>query len=203
MADELYQKLTSNESVHLEDWLSAGHVDQLQIDAMESTRLLVNFGLAYRAQEGIKVRQPLASGEIEIGGEARSIQFTDDHLEIIKDELNIKDITTRVNDNKGLQFALSIRLNTNITPELKREGLMREVVRHVQNARKTAGLNVDDRIELSLKTNDTEIKKATDEYQDAIKTETLTTSLGGVLDGFEMTVKVDGAELNISLKKHI
>ncbi len=52
------------------------------------------------------------------------------------------------------------RFDFKITDELKAEGLVREVVRHVQNARKNAGLNIEDRISLSLKTTDPELQSA-------------------------------------------
>ena len=53
-----------------------------------------------------------------------------------------------------------VEISKHLTPELKREGLMREIIRHVQSARKKAGLQVDDRIELGITSSDTEIAQA-------------------------------------------
>src|SRR5262249_45986950 len=50
--------------------------------------------------------------------------------------------------DRGVQVAL----DTRITDELAREGMAREVVRHVQESRKGAGLEIEDRIELHLAT---------------------------------------------------
>lgn len=81
---------------------------------------------------------------------------------------------------------------------------MREIIRHVQAARKAAGLNVDDRIRLSLAAHpddDTmELKRAIEEHAQTIADETLTDEYGDVTDGYETTVKVEGMELRISLK---
>jgi len=43
-----------------------------------------------------------------------------------------------------------IALDKNLTPELIEEGLTRDIVRHIQEARKEANFEVDDRIKLSL-----------------------------------------------------
>ena len=91
-------------------------------------------------------------------------------------------------------------LHTELTPALKREGMMREVIRAVQNARKEADLQVDDRIHLSLKTDDKELNKAVEEHLSTIEAETLGVA-GKVINGFVKTVKVEGIELTISLKK--
>ena len=88
-----------------------------------------------------------------------------------------------------------------LTPELKREGLAREVVRFVQNARKSAGLNVDDRIELSLTTDDDELTQAIDEHAGAIRQETLAIILDSIKDGYEVVALVERKSLNITLKK--
>ncbi|HEX3568446.1 MAG TPA: DUF5915 domain-containing protein, partial [Candidatus Saccharimonadales bacterium] len=107
------------------------------------------------------------------------------------DELNVKSV------ERGKEVAI----DTEITPELKREGLMREVVRFVQAARKDAGLNVDDRIALSLRTDSPELQQAIDEHRSTIDAETLTVATG-TTGGHTTMIKVEGAELTISLKKH-
>jgi isoleucyl-tRNA synthetase len=93
-----------------------------------------------------------------------------------------------------------LRLYKHLTPELKREGLSREIVRIIQNARKQAGLNVDDRIAVNITTNDDELQQAINEHRDTIATEILATEFAEN-DGYETFAKIDGAELTIQLKK--
>ena len=95
-----------------------------------------------------------------------------------------------------------IEISKQLTPELKREGLMREVIRHVQSARKKAGLQVDDRIELNIASSDAEITQAVDVFADTIKSETLAIKLGSAADMEKCDVKVDGKPVEIYLKKH-
>lgn len=184
MAEELYSKLTGDEeSIHLKDWLVAGKVNEKVMNDMDLVREYVNQGLSLRAKAKLKVRQPLASVTVPSLGEHV------DFVPVLEDELNVKSVV------QGKEVAI----DENLTPELKREGLMREVVRHVQSARKEAGLNVDDRIVLSLKTDNKELSQAVEEYIDTICSETLAKT-GEVTDN-ETTVKVDGSKLVISLKK--
>lgn len=185
MAEELYQKLTGGESVHLLDWPSVGHVNELVVSDMETVRDYVNQGLSIRAKEHMKVRQPLASVTIPTLG-----QFVD-FKDILTEELNVKKV------KKGKELKLDLEL----TPELTREGLMREVVRHVQSSRKAAGLNVDDHIKLSLKTDNDDLQKAISEHQTVIMSETLADSLVDAVYDYETTVKVEGTELVVSLEK--
>lgn len=79
---------------------------------------------------------------------------------------------------------------------------MREVIRHVQSARKKAGLQVDDRIELNIASSDAEIAQTVDTFADTIKVETLAIKLGSAADDMEKyDVKVDGKPVEIYLKK--
>ena len=76
----------------------------------------------------------------------------------------------------------AVALNLELDDELRREGLAREVVHAVQAARKNAGLNVEDRISLTLGGDD-ELLDAAREHQDYVAGETLATSLD--FDGAE------------------
>ena len=184
LAEELYRNLTGdNESVHLKDWLSAGTVNELIIDEMARVREYINEGLSLRAKDGLKVRQPLAC--VTVPEKGKTFDFTP----ILLEELNVKRVL----------YGGSVAIDTEITPELKREGLAREIIRHVQSARKKAGLSVDDRITLQLETEDIELQQAIDECATAITTETLATF--GETDKNLSTVKIEGVELSICMAK--
>ena len=116
----------------MKDWLSAGTVNELIIDEMARVREYINEGLSLRAKDGLKVRQPLAC--VTVPEKGKTFDFTP----ILLEELNVKHVV----------YGGSVAIDTEITPELKREGLAREIIRHVQSARKKAGLSVDDRITL-------------------------------------------------------
>lgn len=186
LSEELYSKLTGDEqSVHLKDWLPAGRVNELVMNDMETVRDYVNQGLSQRSRSGLKVRQPLAGVTVPSFGE--HIDFEP----ILKDELNVKSV----------KIGEEVALDEQLTPELKREGLMREVVRHVQSARKKAGLNVDDYIVLSLSATSETLQKAIEEHAVTIQQETLAESIKTIDNGYEETVKVEGEQLIIKLEK--
>jgi isoleucyl-tRNA synthetase len=102
--------------------------------------------------------------------------------------------------DRGTQIALDAR----ITQPLKHEGWAREVVRHVQELRKTANLEMEDRIDLSLQTESPELRKAIETHRDYICRETLAVKfsmepLGGEVHRAE--VKVEGLALIIKVRK--
>ena len=203
LAEELYHNLTGdNESIHLKDWLPAGEIDNSMLRDMNALRTAVNDGLSKRASEGIKVRQPLASvkliNTISQDTPAEVAQFL---IDIAKDELNVKSVEI-VTDSESESVQPSVVYDLTITPELKREGLMREIVRHVQSARKQAGLQIDDRIVLSISSDDSEISQAIDAFADVIKSETLAVELNYAADESEKyDAKIEGKLVEISLKK--
>ena len=203
LAEELYHNLTGdNESIHLKDWLPAGEIDSSMLRDMDALRTAVNDGLSKRASEGIKVRQPLASvkliNTISQDTPAEVAQFL---IDIAKDELNVKSVEI-VTGSESESVQPSVVYDLTITPELKREGLMREIVRHVQSARKQAGLQIDDRIVLSISSDDSEISQAIDAFADVIKAETLAVELNSAADKSEKyDAKIEGKLVEISLKK--
>ena len=203
LAEELYHNLTGdNESIHLKDWLPASEIDNSMLRDMNALRTAVNDGLSKRASEGIKVRQPLASVKlINTISQDTSAEVAQFLIDIAKDELNVKSVEI-VTDSEPESAQPSVVYDLTITPELKREGLMREIVRHVQSARKQAGLQIDDRIVLSISSDDSEISQAVDAFADVIKAETLAVELNSAADESEKyDVKIEGKLVEISLKK--
>jgi isoleucyl-tRNA synthetase len=110
---------------------------------------------------------------MEIVGE----KWSDELIKIAQDEVNVKEIKFVEKVSEGMEelvlregevavVGLDIE---NITPELKREGLAREIIRHGQVLRREAEYALDDRIIVVLKTNDEELKVVVNEYGEMIK----------------------------------
>ena len=202
LAEELYHNLTGDdESIHLKDWLPAGEINRAILRDMNALRAAVNDGLSKRAAEGIKVRQPLASAKlvstISQNTPEEVAQFL---VDIARDELNVKSVevvTGSELDIPEVSTQPSVVYDLNITPELKREGLMREIVRHIQSARKKAGLQVDDRIILQLTTNDDQLRQAINEHRATIAAETLASF--GESNSNRSKATIEGAEFDIAL----
>ncbi|MEK7061643.1 MAG: isoleucine--tRNA ligase [Patescibacteria group bacterium] len=143
-AEEMYQSLKINnmpESVHLCSWpqIKEKNYTDLELETkMDEARSIVNLALAERSEKGIKVRQPIAL--IKIKNTILNIEGEKEILELIKDEVNVKKI---VFDSKIKNI---IELDTKITPELKEEGIVRDVIRCIQDMRKKIGLKPEDKV---------------------------------------------------------
>lgn len=159
-AEEVFQKIkTSNmkESVHLENWPEAGDVDADLIKNMGDVREVVTKALELRQKSGSKVRQPLASLQVPN-------EFSKELLDIIADEVNVKMVLV----------GGEIKLDTTLTDELIKEGVARDIIRAIQDARKTEKLSPSDNIKIVMSTNKQEI---VNEYLEMIKTPTGVTEI--------------------------
>lgn len=186
ISEDIYRKLTGEESVHLKDFPlhQPSLVNEKLEKEMKEVRESVREGLAQRARAGIKVRQPLTKVYLE------NIP-SKEMIEVVKEELNVKEV--------GLGDELSLDLE--LTPELKKEGLMREVVRVIQSARKKAELNVDDRIKLNLSSDSDILNDVVAEFKDVIAEEVLSTVWSDEALSYSESVKIEGEELSLSLEK--
>jgi isoleucyl-tRNA synthetase len=102
--------------------------------------------------------------------------------------------------DRGTQVAI----DTRITEPLKREGQARDMVRHVQELRKQAGLEMEDRIHLSLQSDSAALGQAIEEHRDYISRETLAIRLVREPIGEraqQTQVKIDGQALTIELQR--
>lgn len=208
LAEELYQKLTGGESVHLLDWPTDNAVDQAVLQDMARTRELIAGGLALRMDRNddygqIKIRQPLSYAS-----------YTGERLDgyyeqIMQDELNVKRINW-IEDLSNYRPAgvvtgmdnltTWLELDKQLTPELRSEGLSREVIRAVQKARKDAGLNVDDRIRLTITTDDDSVAEAVKTWAETIKSEVLATELADApMDNATYTVDTTANKLPLTI----
>ncbi|MEI7890798.1 MAG: isoleucine--tRNA ligase [bacterium] len=189
MSEEIYRNLTGKESVHLAD-LPTGehqHIDESLNDEMKMAREVITEGLQLRSQAKIKVRQPLA--KISIKNE-----FQDELIEIIKDELNIKVVV--MNDSQSE----NVILDTELSAELIKEGIAREIVRSVQELRKQAGYEVENRIKLWY----VGMEGVFEQFSEIIKAEILADDVINSTNNeadIMKEISIDGSLIIIALKK--
>jgi isoleucyl-tRNA synthetase len=155
---------------------------------MEEVRKIVSLGLEARQREKIPVRQPLAKLEM------KDYKLSKEYFELIKDELNIKEIIIN-----AVQIDDNVLLFTEITSELKQEGCYRELVRALQDMRKKMGLTPSDVISLAFETNDAG-KKLIQKFEADIKKTVLASEIGFKKnDGEE--IKIDELVFKVKVDK--
>jgi isoleucyl-tRNA synthetase len=170
LSEEMYQNLvvnlnTSNskESVHLEDFPAVNTFDEKVIEDMKKAREISSIGLKIRDTQRLKLRQPLAKAYVHL---------SDDTLkEMVKQELNVKEIETSTKPVKGEGLVtmenngLFVTLDTNITAQLKKEGLYRELIRQVQDLRKKSGMKVGQLVTVKIFSESKEIEEMVNEFK--------------------------------------
>ena len=110
---------------------------------------------------------------------------------VSKDKANI----ARTSEN-----GIDVAINTEITEALKLEGIYREILRHCQVLRKEAGFEVSDRVMLAFESNSEVISELIAQKSEEIETETLSKISNFSDPVMSKTVKVDNADLKISIK---
>lgn len=189
LAEELWQKMVGGDdpamSVHLQSFPMGVDVDEEILEQMARVREVINEGLRLRMyaddQEAqVKVRQPLQ--KLVYAG----TELPEWGVEIVKDEVNVKEI------ERGEEAWI----DKEISEELAMEGFVRELVRAVQSARKKAGLQVDDRIKLSVSC------EVSEEWLGVLKNEVLAEGVARDENyEYDEIAKVSGQNVTISLEK--
>ncbi len=167
LAELVWQRVTGynfqqgNKSVHLEDWpeaLALPFSAEKVLAEMQQTRQAVELALAARDQAKIKVRQPLPRLTIWL-----PTPLSSDCQELVKEEVNVKEIEMQKAEK------IKVDLDTEITPELRQEGLAREAVRLANGLRKKLGLTVEDKIIIFWQSQSPEAKEAFSRFAAEIK----------------------------------
>jgi len=260
VSEHIFKSLTNLESVHLENFpiYNTNLINKKLNSNTNKIQKIITLGLAWRANNKIRVRQPLKS--ITITEEVNNY-FKD----ILKEELNVKEVLI-VNWNtlakqickpngrtiwpkfgkevkniiseakawnfeilengnaKVWEFELEtwdfelvfeagnnwklieawfwmvIAMDNNITTELKLEWQARDLVRQIQESRKEAKYNVDDRIQVSIKW----IRKVLENFKEYIENETLSNIVENIENpDIEKEIELDELNINIKIKKEL
>ena len=115
-----------------------------------------------------RINQLETNGSLEVVIEGKVINLTREDVEISSQDIE----GWLVANSNGITVALDIV----ISPELKKEGIARELVNRIQNIRKDSGFEVTDKIKVHLQKNDI-LEEAVKGNVDYIKSETLTEEL--------------------------
>lgn len=156
LSEEMYRNLTGEKSVHLTDWPEAGKVDQSLLNDMKQARVIVELTHRQRKDRGFKLRQPLAALTYSLPE-----KLSPEVEQVIAAEVNVKQVVFA----KTAKTEPLISLDFELTSELSAEGAARDLIRQVQDARKSAGLDRTAQIDVTLpsipKGWEDEIKRAT------------------------------------------
>ncbi len=161
ISEHIYSRFSQN-SVHLSGWPEADKkkIDKKLEQDMIIAQNIIEKILAERAAAGIGIRWPLAKAAVYTKDEDKeSLQRMQD---IIKSQVNVKSLEIKTSKEEKVQ------LDTKITPELEAEGFAREISRCIQDARKKAGLNKEQKINLLLQMDD-ELHNLIKDHVESIK----------------------------------
>ena len=155
IAEEIYKGLShKKQSVHLEKWPKERKefIDKKLEEEMDIAREIVTLGLRLRSQAKIKVRQPLSTAEVKLEKRIRK-----EVIKLVEQEINVKKIVLvdRLKKKPSYVYAkegkVEMALDTTITEELKEEGVLRELIRIIQDLRKKAELTPQKQIDVYIK----------------------------------------------------
>lgn len=175
LAEIVYQELdgafakSERASVHLEMWPSVSDLPKTNAQVLEhmgDVRALVSRALEVREQVGIAVKQVLGEATVALpNGE-----LPEEYCEVFADEVNVKNVIVKKGDRV-------VTLNANLTPELIREGMVREVTRKVNGMRKDVDLTIQDRITLFIVSEHPDVQKMLEEHGETLKADILASAL--------------------------
>jgi len=141
------------------------------------------------SQEEISQLQTTGSYELEVEGQKAVVEATD--VEIISE-----DIPGWLVSNEG---NLTVALDVELTDELLNEGMARELINRIQNIRKEIGLEITDRINVTLSP-DSKVEAALAGFADYIKAQVLADNVC-IADNDGIAAEIEDLNINIKVAK--
>ncbi len=153
-------------------------------------------------REALSKANAAAVAAAQAGGESVTLDVAGQEIEFEPDDLLIE-TTSAAGYSSAESGGFLVGLDTNLTPELIDEGLAREIVRGIQEARKDAGLEVSDRIQLHV-SGSADIERILLSYRDWIMDETLAESWAesGQSPDYSVNGALETHNWHIELSKH-
>lgn len=160
IAERIYLDIGGQKSsVHLELWpkVQERYVNERLMQDMDWVRRMVSKGQEARNVTKIPVRQALASVTLILRSaeDITRLKGQSDLLTLVRDELNVETVLLAQADADATED--TVLLDTVITPELKKKGLRRELVRHLMAYRKELGLSPSDVVRFGYETTNAEL----------------------------------------------
>ena len=184
----------------LGDLISETEKDTLIRD-MQMARLVVNSGQSARVASGMKVRQTLTTLEV------KGVKLDEEMCNIVADELNVREVVVKDDLSSGDNWIvrsendIEVALDIELTDELRKEGLFREVTRQLQNFRKKSGLQMGEEVKISWFTDSEEIQKVFEEMEKKIKEVVSLSELTNEDQEGMSVVKVNNDEIKVAIVK--
>ena len=177
----------------MDKWSEVRDNDPALEASMVNLQSIVEVALRLRKENNMKVRQPLA--ELQYVSQ-ENVDLDESMEQIIADELNVKKVTKvseALQRNGWVSVNDQVALDLNLTPELQKEGLARELERQVQDLRKKSGLKIGELVDLYYTTQDPDLAEIATNLLDRKKTfiNQVKTSLEVEAD-YEAQATVDG-----------
>ncbi len=189
LTEEVYQNLIRPfdkklpESIHLFDWATPqkDYIDFGAEENMKIARKIVEASLNIREDSKIKLRWPLKI----LAAKGEKVQAAiEQYAEVIKEQTNVKSV--KFGETKGIEKDFEygkVFLDTEVTQDIMEEALAREVMRSVQVLRKKHGFRVEEKISLTLSSEDEFSREALNKFRK------------------EISEKVGAAKLEVSIQK--
>jgi isoleucyl-tRNA synthetase len=160
------------------------------------------FGGAAKAVAGaLTAADPADVAARVAGGESVTVSADGETYELAPDDVVVE---TTCPDHIALHESpeMTVALDTALSDELVAEGMVRDLVRHVQTLRKEHDLEMDDRITLAYASDDAALQSAVTAWTDYIKTETLADQVTDTVTGEpDKTVKINGLQISLKISK--
>ncbi|MDI6855764.1 MAG: isoleucine--tRNA ligase [Candidatus Thermoplasmatota archaeon] len=205
VSDEIYLNMCGNlGSVHLESWpkVDESIIDKTLESQVALVREVTETVASARQKANIKLRYPIKRVVVKTSAEvANALKSLESML---LDQTNSKNLEFGEITEKcvSLNFTYgTVYIDTEITPELKLEGLARELVRRIQTMRKELNLNVEDYIEVWIEASAT-VTNACEKWLEYIRRETRSETINfKSMSGLVKVWDIDGEKVTLGVKK--